>query len=162
MGWSCQVWCGAHIESFLGIFIPSIYILCFKYLIQFYESQSFFFPFLRLIKHWLFKWWPQFHTALAAMNRRKTTSRGTSAAMKISHQPPRLLIVNIAVPSWVDICPNLCEALQNFFSIACSLMGPSRMSLFSLYTVQNQHECVLPFVVSLSLLLVSWKQMRFP
>ncbi|XP_031236749.1 meiosis 1 arrest protein isoform X1 [Mastomys coucha] len=80
------------------------------------------------------------------MNRRKTTSRGTSPAMKINHQPPRLLIVHIAVPSWANICPNLCEALQNFFSIACSLMGPSRMSLFSLYTVQNQHECVLPFV----------------
>ncbi|XP_021047101.1 meiosis 1 arrest protein [Mus pahari] len=80
------------------------------------------------------------------MNRRKTPSRGTSPATKISHQPPRLLIVHIAVPSWADICPNLCEALQNFFSIACSLKGPSRMSLFSLYTVQNQQECVLPFV----------------
>ncbi|XP_028618251.1 meiosis 1 arrest protein [Grammomys surdaster] len=80
------------------------------------------------------------------MHRRRTTSRRTSPAMKISHQPPRLLIVHIAIPSWADICPNLCEALQNFFSLACSLMGPSRMSLFSLYTVQNQHECVLPFV----------------
>nr|XP_015843328.2 meiosis 1 arrest protein isoform X1 [Peromyscus maniculatus bairdii] len=80
------------------------------------------------------------------MNRRRTTNRGTSPTTKISHQPPRLLIVHIAVPSWANICPNLCEALQNFFSIACSLMGPSRMSLFSLYTVQNQHECILPFV----------------
>ncbi|XP_040594612.1 meiosis 1 arrest protein [Mesocricetus auratus] len=80
------------------------------------------------------------------MNRRRTNSRGTTPTTKISHQPPRLLIVHIAVPSWADICPNLCEALQNFFSIACSLMGPSRMSLFSLYTVQNQHECILPFV----------------
>ncbi|XP_034368432.1 meiosis 1 arrest protein [Arvicanthis niloticus] len=80
------------------------------------------------------------------MHRRRTTSRGTSPAMKISHQPLRLLIVHITLPSWADICPNLCEALQNFFSLACSLMGPNRMSLFSLYTVQNQHECVLPFV----------------
>ncbi|CAH7134891.1 M1ap [Phodopus roborovskii] len=80
------------------------------------------------------------------MNRRRTNCRGASPTSKISHQPPRLLIVHIAEPSWADICPNLCEALQNFFSIACSLMGPSRMSLFSLYTVQSQHECILPFV----------------
>ncbi|XP_060239484.1 meiosis 1 arrest protein [Meriones unguiculatus] len=80
------------------------------------------------------------------MHRKRTTSRGTSCTMKISQQPPRLLIVHAAAPSWADICPNLCEALQNFFSIACSLMGPSRMSLFSLYAVQNQHECILPFV----------------
>lgn len=102
------------------------------------------------------------HWFLAAMNRRRTTSRGTSPTTKISHQPPRLLIVHIAVPSWANICPNLCEALQNFFSIACSLMGPSRMSLFSLYTVQNQHECILPFVVSLSALTASRKQVSFP
>ncbi|XP_040849575.1 meiosis 1 arrest protein isoform X1 [Ochotona curzoniae] len=63
------------------------------------------------------------------------------------YQPlPRLLIVHIALPSWADICSNLCEALQNFFSLACGLMGPNRMSLFSLYIVQNQHECILPFV----------------
>ncbi|KAL1768057.1 meiosis 1 arrest protein [Sigmodon hispidus] len=96
-------------------------------------------------KYPLFKWL-HFHTGLAIMNRRRTVSKGTSPTMKISHQPPRLLIVHIAVPSWTSICPNLCEALQNFFSIACTLMGPSRMSLFSLYTVQNQHECLLPFV----------------
>lgn len=96
------------------------------------------------------------------MNRRRTGSRETAPTTKISHQPPRLLIVHIAAPSWADICLNLCEALKNFFSIACNLMGPSRMSLFSLYTVQNQHECVLPFVVSLSVLMVPRKQMRFP
>ncbi|XP_051010721.1 meiosis 1 arrest protein [Acomys russatus] len=80
------------------------------------------------------------------MHRKRTTSKRASSATKISPQPPRLLIVHAAVPSWTDICPNLCEALQNFFSIACSLMGPNRMSLFSLYTVQSQHECILPFV----------------
>ncbi|XP_004634189.1 meiosis 1 arrest protein [Octodon degus] len=76
----------------------------------------------------------------------RTTSKGPSSVTKINQQPPRLLIVHIALPSWADICSNLCEALQNFFSLACSLMGPSRMSLFSLYMVQNQHECILPFV----------------
>uniref|UniRef100_F7I0R3 Meiosis 1 associated protein n=1 Tax=Callithrix jacchus TaxID=9483 RepID=F7I0R3_CALJA len=75
----------------------------------------------------------------------QTTSKGPSTHIQIDQQPPRLLIVHIALPSWADICANLCEALQNFFSLACSLMGPSRMSLFSLYMVQDQHECILPF-----------------
>ncbi|XP_072475986.1 meiosis 1 arrest protein isoform X2 [Notamacropus eugenii] len=61
-------------------------------------------------------------------------------------QPPRLLIVDAAWPSWARVCSNLCEALQNFFSLACSLEGPSRMPLFSMYVVQNRHECILPFV----------------
>uniref|UniRef100_A0A8C0I1J1 Meiosis 1 associated protein n=1 Tax=Balaenoptera musculus TaxID=9771 RepID=A0A8C0I1J1_BALMU len=76
----------------------------------------------------------------------QTTSKGPCNSTQIYQQPPRLLIVHIALPSWADLCSNLCEALQNFFSLACSLMGPSRMSLFSLYVVQNQHECILPFV----------------
>nr|XP_030733526.1 meiosis 1 arrest protein isoform X1 [Globicephala melas] len=76
----------------------------------------------------------------------QTTSKRPSNSTQIYQQPPRLLIVHIALPSWADLCSNLCEALQNFFSLACSLMGPSRMSLFSLYIVQNQHECILPFV----------------
>nr|XP_044628662.1 meiosis 1 arrest protein isoform X3 [Equus asinus] len=80
------------------------------------------------------------------MYHRRTSVKGPSAPTQIYQQPPRLLIVHIALPSWADICSNLCEALQNFFSLACSLMGPSRMSLFSLYMVRNQHECVLPFV----------------
>ncbi|XP_049712405.1 meiosis 1 arrest protein [Elephas maximus indicus] len=80
------------------------------------------------------------------MYRGPTTSKGPSTPAHIYQQPPRLLIVHVTLPSWADVCSNLCEALQNFFSLACSLMGPSRMSLFSLYVVQNQHECILPFV----------------
>ncbi|XP_060043549.1 meiosis 1 arrest protein isoform X3 [Erinaceus europaeus] len=76
----------------------------------------------------------------------RTTGKGLSTATQIYQQPPRILIIHITLPSWADICSNLCEALQNFFSLACGLMGPSRMSLFSLYMVQNQHECILPFV----------------
>ncbi|KAF6104617.1 meiosis 1 associated protein [Phyllostomus discolor] len=76
----------------------------------------------------------------------RITGKGPPTPAQIYQQPPRLLIVHIPLPSWADICSNLCEALQNFFSVACSLMGPSRMSLFSLYMVQNQHECILPFV----------------
>ncbi|KAM6180204.1 meiosis 1 arrest protein [Erethizon dorsatum] len=80
------------------------------------------------------------------MHHGRTIGKGPPSATEINQQPPRLLIVHIALPSWADICSNLCEALQNFFSLACSLMGPNRMSLFSLYMVQNQHECILPFV----------------
>ncbi|XP_007950850.1 meiosis 1 arrest protein [Orycteropus afer afer] len=80
------------------------------------------------------------------MNHGQTTSKGLSTQAHIYQQPPRLLIVHVALPSWADICSNLCEALKNFFSLACSLMGPSRMSLFSLYMVQNHHECILPFM----------------
>ena len=81
----------------------------------------------------------------------RTTGKGPPTPAQIYQHPPRLLIVHIPLPSWADFCSNLCEALQNFFSVACSLMGPSRMSLFSLYMVQNQHECILPFVVSISI-----------
>ncbi|KAL4694330.1 hypothetical protein H8959_013595 [Pygathrix nigripes] len=85
-------------------------------------------------------------SGFAAMHPGRTTGKGPSTHTQIDQQPPRLLIVHIALPSWGDICANLCEALQNFFSLACSLMGPSRVSLFSLYMVQDQHECILPFV----------------
>ncbi|XP_047599877.1 meiosis 1 arrest protein isoform X4 [Lutra lutra] len=78
----------------------------------------------------------------------RSTGKGPTTPTQIYQQPPRLLIVHIALPAWADTCSNLCEALQNFFSLACSLMGPSRMSLFSLYVVQNQHECILPFVIT--------------
>ncbi|XP_006872508.1 PREDICTED: meiosis 1 arrest protein [Chrysochloris asiatica] len=80
------------------------------------------------------------------MHHGRITSKGPSTPVHFYQQPPRLLIVHVTLPSWADICSNLCEALQNFFSLACSLMGPSRMSVFSLYMVQNQHECILPFV----------------
>ncbi|XP_045142833.1 meiosis 1 arrest protein [Echinops telfairi] len=80
------------------------------------------------------------------MHHGRATGKGSSIPAHFYQQPSRLLIVHVTLPSWSGICSNLCEALQNFFSLACSLMGPSRMSLFSLYMVQNQHECILPFV----------------
>ncbi|KAM5227838.1 meiosis 1 arrest protein [Ctenodactylus gundi] len=83
---------------------------------------------------------------MAAAHQGRAIGKRSSIAVQMNQQPPRLLILHIALPSWAGICSNLCEALQNFFSLACSLMGPSRMSLFSLYMVQNQHECILPFV----------------
>ncbi|XP_067833762.1 meiosis 1 arrest protein [Heptranchias perlo] len=63
-----------------------------------------------------------------------------------TRQPPRILVVDVTPPFWSDICTNLCEALENFFALACSLGGTSRLPLFSLYVVHNQQECLLPFV----------------
>ncbi|XP_072353971.1 meiosis 1 arrest protein [Scyliorhinus torazame] len=63
-----------------------------------------------------------------------------------ARQPPRILIVDVTPPFWSDICTNLCEALENFFALVCSLGGPPRLPLFSLYVVHNQQECLLPFL----------------
>ncbi|XP_039189869.1 meiosis 1 arrest protein isoform X2 [Crotalus tigris] len=63
-----------------------------------------------------------------------------------SRQPPRILVVDIHPPHWDHTCHKLCEALENVFCLACSLTGPPRIPSFSLYVVQNQQECLLPFV----------------
>ncbi|XP_062903413.1 meiosis 1 arrest protein [Mobula hypostoma] len=64
----------------------------------------------------------------------------------MTRQPSRILVVDVTPPFWSDICSNLCEALENFFALACSLGGLCRLPLFSLYVVHNQQECLLPFV----------------
>ncbi|XP_068927884.1 meiosis 1 arrest protein [Petaurus breviceps papuanus] len=80
------------------------------------------------------------------MHRGHIARQGSLSSAHSWQQPPRLLIVDAAFPSWARVCSNLCEALQNFFSLACSLEGPSRMPLFSMYVVQSRHECILPFM----------------
>ncbi|XP_020860974.1 meiosis 1 arrest protein isoform X1 [Phascolarctos cinereus] len=80
------------------------------------------------------------------MHRGHVVSQGPLSLAHVWQQPPRLLIVDAACPSWARVCSNLCEALQNFFSLACSLEGPTRVPLFSMYVVQSRHECILPFV----------------
>ncbi|XP_029451839.1 meiosis 1 arrest protein isoform X3 [Rhinatrema bivittatum] len=65
-----------------------------------------------------------------------------------ARQPPRILVIDAVPPFWASTCSSLCEALENFFSLACSLGGPCRIPLLSLYVVQNQHECLLPFVIT--------------
>ncbi|XP_074555484.1 meiosis 1 arrest protein [Halichoeres trimaculatus] len=61
-------------------------------------------------------------------------------------QPARVLIVEALPPWWSQTCTVLCDALDNFLSLACSLDGPSRIPLLSLYAVSRQQECLLPFV----------------
>lgn len=83
------------------------------------------------------------------MNSRKLLSetRRTFPPTKARcQQPSRILIVDVTSPSWANTCSVLSEALENSLCLACSLTGPSRIPLLSLYLVQNQQECLLPFV----------------
>ncbi|NXE84903.1 M1AP protein, partial [Cochlearius cochlearius] len=82
------------------------------------------------------------------MNSRKLLSetRRTFPATKVHRQQPsRILIVDVTSPSWTNTCSVLSEALENTLCLACSLPGPCRVPLLSLYVVQNQQECLLPF-----------------
>ncbi|CAI5785038.1 Hypothetical predicted protein [Podarcis lilfordi] len=60
--------------------------------------------------------------------------------------PPHILVVEAHPSHWAHTCHKLCDALENVFSLACSLAGPPRIPLLSLYVVQSQQECLLPFV----------------
>uniref|UniRef100_A0A663NEX9 Meiosis 1 associated protein n=1 Tax=Athene cunicularia TaxID=194338 RepID=A0A663NEX9_ATHCN len=84
------------------------------------------------------------------MNSRRLLSetRRTFPATKVHcQQPSRIVIVDITSPSWTSTCSVLSEALENTLCLACSLTGPCRVPLLSLYVVQSQQECLLPFTV---------------
>ncbi|XP_068163739.1 meiosis 1 arrest protein [Antennarius striatus] len=61
-------------------------------------------------------------------------------------QPARVLIVEAVPPWWSETSTVVCDALDNFLSLSCSLDGPCRIPLFSLYAISRQKECLLPFV----------------
>ncbi|KAM3590488.1 uncharacterized protein V6R79_010913 [Siganus canaliculatus] len=48
-------------------------------------------------------------------------------------QPARILIVEALPPWWSETCRVLCDALENFLSLASSLDGPCRIPLLSVY-----------------------------
>ncbi|KAJ6658580.1 hypothetical protein lerEdw1_019968 [Lerista edwardsae] len=60
-------------------------------------------------------------------------------------QPPRILVVDIHGPTWAPTCQKLCGALENVLALACSLAGPPRIPLLSLYVAWKRQECLLPF-----------------
>lgn len=62
-------------------------------------------------------------------------------------QPARALIVEAVPPWWSETSKVICDALDNFLSLACSLDGPCRIPLLSLFAVSRQQECLLPFGV---------------
>nr|XP_034992658.1 meiosis 1 arrest protein [Zootoca vivipara] len=79
---------------------------------------------------------------------RDGAGKGMAGAGAPSHswQPPHILVVEAHPSHWAHTCHKLCDALENVFSLACSLAGPPRIPLLSLYVVQSQQECLLPFV----------------
>ncbi|NXN93774.1 M1AP protein, partial [Rhinopomastus cyanomelas] len=83
------------------------------------------------------------------MNSRRLLSeaRRTFPTTKVHcQQPLRILIVDVTSPSWTNTSSVLSEALENTMCLACSLGGPCRVPLLSLYAVQSQQECLLPFM----------------
>ncbi|XP_054456864.1 meiosis 1 arrest protein [Anoplopoma fimbria] len=84
-------------------------------------------------------------------NRKRPAGSSNSANLvywssSFPRQPARVLIVEALPPWWSETCPVLCDALDNFLSLACSLDGPCRIPLLSLYAISRQQECLLPFV----------------
>uniref|UniRef100_A0A3Q1FFR2 Meiosis 1 associated protein n=1 Tax=Acanthochromis polyacanthus TaxID=80966 RepID=A0A3Q1FFR2_9TELE len=84
-------------------------------------------------------------------NRKRPTGSSNSGSLvfwssSFPRQPARVLIVEALPPWWSETCTVLCDALDNFLSLACSLDGPCRIPLLSLYAVSRQQECLLPFV----------------
>ncbi|XP_034020935.1 meiosis 1 arrest protein [Thalassophryne amazonica] len=84
-------------------------------------------------------------------NRKRPAASSHSRSLAYSvfsflSQPARILIVDALPPWWSETCTVLCDALDNVLSLACSLEGPCRMPLLSLYAVSRQQECLLPFV----------------
>ncbi|XP_053258302.1 meiosis 1 arrest protein [Podarcis raffonei] len=77
---------------------------------------------------------------------RDGAGKGLAGAASHSWQPPHILVVEAHPSHWAHTCHKLCDALENVFSLACSLAGPARIPLLSLYVVQSQQECLLPFV----------------
>ncbi|KAM9836570.1 meiosis 1 arrest protein [Aulostomus maculatus] len=82
--------------------------------------------------------------------RRRLTGSSVSGSLvywssQFLRQPARVLIIEALPPWWSDTCAVLCDALDNFLSLACSLEGPCRIPLLSLYAISRQQECLLPF-----------------
>ncbi|XP_066536895.1 meiosis 1 arrest protein isoform X2 [Hoplias malabaricus] len=83
---------------------------------------------------------------MSGRNRPCPSASQVCYALSFSGQPPRVLIVDTSPPWWSETCSVLCEALENFLSLASILEGPSRVPLLSLYAVNLLQECLLPFV----------------
>ncbi|KAK2900121.1 hypothetical protein Q8A73_013250 [Channa argus] len=84
-------------------------------------------------------------------SRKRTVSSSNSGnsvfwSSSFQWQPARILIVETLPPCWSETSTALCDALNNFLSLACSLDGPCRIPLLSVYAISRQQECLLPFV----------------
>ncbi|XP_028285572.1 meiosis 1 arrest protein [Parambassis ranga] len=84
-------------------------------------------------------------------NRKRPSGSSNSGSLAFwsslfPQQPARALIVEALPPCWAETSTVLCDALDNFLSLVCSLDGPCRIPLLSLYAISRQQECLLPFV----------------
>ncbi|XP_061659834.1 meiosis 1 arrest protein isoform X2 [Syngnathoides biaculeatus] len=61
-------------------------------------------------------------------------------------QPAQLLIIEAVPPWWSETCTVICDALENFLTLVCSLGGPCQLPLLSIYAVTSQQKCLLPLV----------------
>ncbi|XP_019718773.1 meiosis 1 arrest protein [Hippocampus comes] len=61
-------------------------------------------------------------------------------------QPARVLIIEAMPPWWSKTRSVLCDALDNFLTLVCSLKGPCRLPFLSVFAISSQQECLLPFV----------------
>ncbi|XP_051985181.1 meiosis 1 arrest protein [Xyrauchen texanus] len=68
------------------------------------------------------------------------------SSSSFTRQPPRVLIVDASPPWWSETCSVFCQALENFFFLTSSLAGPVRLPLLSVFAINVQLECLLPFV----------------
>ncbi|XP_036407637.1 meiosis 1 arrest protein [Megalops cyprinoides] len=83
---------------------------------------------------------------MTSRSRPRAGSGQVCCPASFSRQPPRILIVDTSPPWWLNACFNVCEALDDFLTLASCLEGPCRLPLLSLYAVSSQTECLLPFV----------------
>ncbi|RVE60570.1 hypothetical protein OJAV_G00182330 [Oryzias javanicus] len=82
-------------------------------------------------------------------NRRRQANSSSNLvywSSSFPRQPARVLVVEALPPAWADTCTVICDAMDNFLSLACNLDGPCRIPLLSLYAISHQQECLLPFV----------------
>ena len=51
-------------------------------------------------------------------------------------------MVDLSPPLSRDVGQDVCEALENMFSLACNLSGPSRIPFFSVLAINNYPEVI--------------------
>ncbi|XP_041367802.1 meiosis 1 arrest protein-like isoform X2 [Gigantopelta aegis] len=59
-------------------------------------------------------------------------------------QPARALLIDASSPFDDVLCDIICEALENLFSLACNIAGPSQIPYISIFLLTDVVECILP------------------
>ncbi|XP_060577357.1 meiosis 1 arrest protein-like [Ruditapes philippinarum] len=70
---------------------------------------------------------------------------GDTQRTLLGKQPVRMLVLDMSPPFTAEVGEELCDTLENVFSLACTLSGPSRIPFFSLMVISNYSEVLLPF-----------------